>query len=364
MIRHGIHKDAIVDSQGDCNLPDSTIIEPGCIFYVGPQGRVQLGARNIFHTNASLRVDQGWLVTGNDVSFGPGCQIYNPWAGVEIGHRCLIGGGVLICGVNHDQMRTNVPIQQPDKNLPIQIENDVFIGMGVIILPGVTIGMGAVVDAGSVVTQNIPRDAVACGTPCKVYRIRHGTGLFTTTREGSIRLHLGCGPRHIPGFFHLDAQPYPHVDLITDVANLEAIPNETADLIYASHVLEHFGRWEFREVLAEWRRVLKPGGLLRLAVPNFAACAKLYYEQGLADGLNGLMGLICGGQRDPYDFHKMIFDEPFLTHELLGIGFRQVRRWDWRTTDHTTVDDYSQAYLPHMDKEYGTLTSLNLEAIR
>ncbi|EIC19813.1 hypothetical protein Thi970DRAFT_03416 [Thiorhodovibrio frisius] len=83
-------------------------------------------------------------------------------------------------------------------------------------------------------------------------------------------------------------------------------------------MLESFGRRDFRAVLAEWRRVLKPGGLLRLAVPDFAACAKLYHERGLADGLNGL---IWGGQRDGMDDHKMIFDEPFLKHELQGLGF-------------------------------------------
>ncbi|WP_274607870.1 MULTISPECIES: class I SAM-dependent methyltransferase [Thiorhodovibrio] len=42
---------------------------------------------------------------------------------------------------------------------------------------------------------------------------------------------------------------------------------------------ESFERRDFRAVLAEWRRVLKPGGILRLAVPDFAACAKLYHER-------------------------------------------------------------------------------------
>ncbi|WP_328988120.1 class I SAM-dependent methyltransferase [Thiorhodovibrio winogradskyi] len=194
--------------------------------------------------------------------------------------------------------------------------------------------------------------------------MRHGSGLFGPTTDGTVRLHIGCGSRYIPGFFHLDAQPYPHVDLVTDVARLDEIPDATADLIYASHVLEHFGRWEFRATLAEWRRVLKPGGRLRLSVPDFAVCAKLYYERGLADGLNGLIGLVCGGQRDEYDFHRMIFDEPFLTHELQGLGFRHIHRWNWRETEHADVDDYSQAHLPHLDKETGTLVSLNLEATR
>ncbi|MEI6415130.1 MAG: hypothetical protein WCP34_12835 [Pseudomonadota bacterium] len=138
MIRHGIHKQAIVDSQGDCELPDTTVIEPGCVLYVGPQGRIHLGERNILGTNVSIRIDQGWLVTGDDVSFGPGCQIYDPCAGLEIGHHCQIASGVLICGVNHGQMRTDIPMrQQPTESLPIRIEDDVWIGMGAIIHPGV-----------------------------------------------------------------------------------------------------------------------------------------------------------------------------------------------------------------------------------
>lgn len=365
MIRHGIHQHAIIDSQGICEVPETTIIEPGSVLYVGQHGRITFGQRNILYPNVTIRVDQGWFITGDEVSFGPGCHIYEPRAGLEIGHQCLIAGGVLICGVNHGHLRPDLPMRhQPSESLPIRIEDDVWIGMGTVIHPGVTIGTGAVIGAGSVVTRDIPPYAVAWGAPCRVQRMRHGTGLFAAAGDGPIRLHLGCGKRYIPGFLHLDAQPHPHVDLVTDVAHLDAIPDESADLIYAAHVLEHFGRWEFRAVLAEWRRVLKPGGLLRLAVPDFAACAKLYYEQGLADGLNGLIGLISGGQRDPHDFHKMIFDERFLTHELLGLGFHNVRRWDWRTTAHANVDDYSQSYLPHLDKQNGTLMSLNLEAVR
>lgn len=178
-----------------------------------------------------------------------------------------------------------------------------------------------------------------------------------------MKLHLGCGQRHIPGFVHVDIQPGPHIDHVCGV-NALPIAAGQADLIYASHVLEHFGRAEYLDVLREWHRVLRPGGVLRLSVPDFAACAKIYHEQGLEDGLSGLIGLISGGQRDPYDFHKMIFDEPFLTSALFRVGFTEVRQWDWRKTEHSHVDDYSQAYLPHMDKQSGTQMSLNLEAVK
>lgn len=180
---------------------------------------------------------------------------------------------------------------------------------------------------------------------------------------GPIKLHLGCGSRHIPGFIHVDAQPAPHVNIVCLVQELP-LPDGCASVIYASHVLEHFGRYEYRSVLVEWARVLQPGGTLRLSVPDFAACAAAYYEQGLADGLSGLVGLIVGGQRDNYDYHKMIFDEEHLRRDLLSLDFREVRRWDWHTTEHSGIDDYSQAYIPHMCKDNGRLMSLNLEAIR
>ncbi len=179
-----------------------------------------------------------------------------------------------------------------------------------------------------------------------------------------VRLHIGCGKRHIPGFVHVDIQEFPHVDHVVQVQELSFAADGSVDLVYACHVLEHFGRIAYMDVLREWYRVLKIGGTLRLAVPDFRACAKIYYERGLENGLSGLMGLICGGQRDEYDFHKMVFDEPFLSTALYAVGFSSVRQWDWRTTEHAQVDDFSQAYIPHLDKENGLQMSLNLEAIK
>lgn len=178
-----------------------------------------------------------------------------------------------------------------------------------------------------------------------------------------VKLHLGCGCRRIPGYFHVDVLPAPHVNIVGPVERLP-LQDDSVSLIYASHVLEHFGRHEYRAVLAEWFRVLERGGTLRLAVPDFAACAAAYYEGGLKDGLSGLVGLIVGGQRNSYDYHKMIFDEGYLRRDLYELGFREVRRWDWRATEHTDVDDYSQAYLPHLNKDTGRLMSLNLEALK
>ena len=144
------------------------------------------------------------------------------------------------------------------------------------------------------------------------------------------RIHLGCGARHLPGWFHVDALAYDHVDHVGRVEDLSFIPDNSAGLIYACHVLEHFGRHSYKGALAEWFRVLAPGGILRLAVPDFEAAARLYLSGSLPRGIEDVRGLICGGQRDEYDFHAMIFDAPSLSAALREVGFRETRPWDWR----------------------------------
>ncbi len=177
------------------------------------------------------------------------------------------------------------------------------------------------------------------------------------------KIHLGCGSKYIPGFLHIDGNPHPHVDIQGSVTELPFLADNSVELIYAAHLLEHFGRHEIDGVLAEWFRVLAPGGVLRLAVPDFEAYAKLYVA-GKLRNFSEILGLIVGGQRDLYDYHKMAFDYQSLDERLKRIGFGETRRWDWRTTEHADLDDYSQAYLPHMDKENGTLVSLNMEAVK
>ncbi len=184
------------------------------------------------------------------------------------------------------------------------------------------------------------------------------------TDESPLFVHLGCGSKFIPGFIHVDIIPLPRVDIVGPVEKLPDFEDDSVDLIYASHVLEHFGRDQYLAVLAEWHRVLKPMGVLRLAVPNFKACVEQYLLTGRIDGATGILGLLCGGQRHEYDYHRMVFDQTLLEQSLLKVGFKECRTWDWRVTQHTSVDDYSQAYLPHMEKATGRLMSLNLEAIK
>ena len=63
-------------------------------------------------------------------------------------------------------------------------------------------------------------------------------------------------------------------------------------------------------------------------------------------------------------YHKTVYDEYSLKRLLFENGFRNIDLYDWKDTDHSHIDDHSQAYLPHMDKENGTLISLNVECTK
>lgn len=172
-----------------------------------------------------------------------------------------------------------------------------------------------------------------------------------------MKLHLSCGSRFIKGFIHIDAVNFPHIDIVGPIDSLPAIESNTVDLIYNSHVLEHFKRSDVNRVLLEWYRVLKPGGELRIAVPDFSVLCDIYRKDR---DLKKIIGPLYGRQDHQFNFHYNAFDFDTLKEILESIGFGMVRKFNWRETEHSEIDDFSQAYIPHLDKINGVLVSLNV----
>lgn len=139
-------------------------------------------------------------------------------------------------------------------------------------------------------------------------------------------LDVGCG-------FHSRAKTldYPDEEVITVdidrdvrpgvVADARELPFEggTFDAVLASHILEHFALAELQHVLLEWRRVLKPGGELRIYVPSLGNVVKTVYEEEKVDWFTHAQ--IYGGQADEWDFHKCGFFGPELKIALEHWGF-------------------------------------------
>lgn len=108
---------------------------------------------------------------GEKVGFNFGCYV-NGFGGLTIGDRTIVGPYTMIHTANHE-METDRPIPEQGWNLdPVAIGADCWIGMGVCILPGVTLGDGCVVGAGSVVTRDVGPLSVAVGNPAKAIKSR------------------------------------------------------------------------------------------------------------------------------------------------------------------------------------------------
>jgi ubiquinone/menaquinone biosynthesis C-methylase UbiE len=174
-----------------------------------------------------------------------------------------------------------------------------------------------------------------------------------------MKLHLGCGTKILDGFINVDVRKKEKVDIVADISNLSMFDKNSIHTIYACHVLEHINRHEYMNTLNHWYELLVPGGILRLSVPDMEM---VFQNYNIHKDLNLLKGFIWGGQTYKENFHYCGWDLKTISQDLSEIGFSDISRYDWRQTEHAHIDDYSQCYLPHMDKENGILMSLNIEA--
>lgn len=140
------------------------------------------------------------------------------------------------------------------------------------------------------------------------------------------KLHIG-GKEFHPDWKILDVESRPEVDYVTNAQNLNQFESNSIDVIYASHVLEHFYynlNNELIDTLKEWHRVLKPDGKLLISVPDLKTLCWLYLNPNLLPiERHHLMRIIFGGQTNIHDVHKVGFDFEVLALYLEESGFQE-----------------------------------------
>ena len=178
--------------------------------------------------------------------------------------------------------------------------------------------------------------------------------------DGSVLIHLGCGDIASPEFVNVDVRPAPHIHYVCNVTDLSVFPEDYADLIYACHVLEHIRHPALRQTLWEWRRVLKPGGVLRLSVPDFDKIVHIYelYSRDVACIIDPLLG----SQNYEYDAHYSTFNHAYLCAKLAEVGFGRIQSWDPACVEHHDFEDWASLQLQRAGREYQI--SLNIEAVK
>jgi acetyltransferase-like isoleucine patch superfamily enzyme len=154
-------------------LSDRVFIGENCLISPGSQkGEVRFESEIFISPLCGFKAFGNKISIGKHVHFSQNSFI-NGRGGVEIGQDSLFGPNVVLMTTNHVFTDVNTPIRlQGVQSAAIKVENNVWLGSNVLVMPGVTIKTGAVVAAGAVVTKDIPEFCVAAGIPAKVIKKR------------------------------------------------------------------------------------------------------------------------------------------------------------------------------------------------
>lgn len=142
------------------------LISPKAEVEVSPQLRI--GRNTEVGSFTKVKVD-GPLAIGNRSFIGPNCFISSHSGGVTIGDFAMVGAGSSIVGSDYRYDNVDVPIfEQGLISKGITIGENVWLGVGVVVVDGTSIGAGSIVTPNSVVSGNIPPRSIAQGNPAKV----------------------------------------------------------------------------------------------------------------------------------------------------------------------------------------------------
>jgi len=154
-------------------LGERVFIGENVFFDIGPKAdSIRIGDDSHISRGVTVRTQKGAIRIGEKVNIGSGSFLYG-YGDIEIGDFCLLANHVELITGDHrgDNLDQPMRFQGRDANR-ISLKEDVWVGVRAIILGGVTIGRGAIIGAGAVVTRDIPEYAVAVGVPARVIRIR------------------------------------------------------------------------------------------------------------------------------------------------------------------------------------------------
>ncbi|HEY3517773.1 MAG TPA: methyltransferase domain-containing protein [Gammaproteobacteria bacterium] len=195
-------------------------------------------------------------------------------------------------------------------------------------------------------------------------------GLHEGSRE--LKVHIGCGGHELPGWINVDNHPAPLA------INLDwglPLPTGSARYLFVAHLLEHlFHPAQSSRLLAEIRRVLAPGGVVRIVVPDIEKYLRAYAngdeaffaehrrQRGLPVELTHLETLLpyAGAGATPdalFEHHKFGYDFATLARAVERAGFVDVRRCDYQQSPHAQlrVDDASSNATAQHDGQHYSL---------
>jgi predicted SAM-dependent methyltransferase len=198
-----------------------------------------------------------------------------------------------------------------------------------------------------------------------------------------LKLHLGCGPTVVPGWENVDKSPsvylarfprlrrvlhragviddaqgkgFPSGIVHADVSRRLPYADGSASYVYSSHLIEHLSRWQALRFVRECRRVLRPGGIMRVATPDLNAIVEAYRavdrtsdgEQTRADTMMAQLGMFRELQANHVQrlihrvasgsYHQWLYDSESLIRLLTEGGFNETRICSYRKGETPDLD--------------------------
>jgi acetyltransferase-like isoleucine patch superfamily enzyme len=145
---------------------------PGVQFEIGRDARVVLGRWSWLGHGTKVRAHEGEVLIGAKTVLGQECTI-SAYQHVSIGRECIVADRVMLIDFDHGVVEVERPVRlQGIYKRDVNVGHNVWIGYGACVLRGVTVGDNAVIGTNSVVTKDLPENAVAAGVPARTIRTR------------------------------------------------------------------------------------------------------------------------------------------------------------------------------------------------
>jgi acetyltransferase-like isoleucine patch superfamily enzyme len=151
---------------------------PGVKFEIGRDAKIVLGRWSWIGQGSKIRAHEGHVMIGAKSVLGQECTI-SAYQRVEIGRECIIADRVMLIDFDHGMVEVERPVRlQGIYKRNVRLGHNVWVGYGACVLRGVSIGNNAVVGTSSVVTRDVPANAVVGGVPARLIRMRQGPQTF------------------------------------------------------------------------------------------------------------------------------------------------------------------------------------------
>jgi acetyltransferase-like isoleucine patch superfamily enzyme len=158
--------------RGRLQLDGIAFVCPDVTFEIGRDAVVRLGRWSWIGNGCKIRAHEGIVDIGAKSVLGQDCTI-SAFQHISIGRECILADRVMLIDFDHGTVEVDRPIrQQGIYKRDVRVGHNVWIGYGACILRGITIGDNAIIGTNSVVTKDVPTDAVVGGIPARVLRMR------------------------------------------------------------------------------------------------------------------------------------------------------------------------------------------------